>query len=183
VAAAYLDMDSLKNTDYLKLALDKSGKEWDKRDSLEYFAHRVSYHYRNTFDSTGEQHTTYFLTGREKTAFSAIKKITIHEMIDHTYLYGISTNLDLKDTSWIKTRPVKTFSIGGYLCSHQVYVHQNSPKVTAILKRLEAKRAEIEKMDTDSDDPDKWDKTDEEVWMIIRELEGLKVVVITECTC
>lgn len=179
MASAYLDMDSLHNTNYLKRAL--GGKDGDDQDSMTYFKHRIDYHYRNTWDSSiSSKYTTYYLTGQKKMPFRLIKKITIDEMIDHTYLFGISTDLKLADTSWIKTEPVKILSYSGYLCSYQVMVHQQSKRLTEVLKRLDAKQKQLSSMELDSENGD---KADEEIGKLISELEGLKVVVITECTC
>lgn len=180
VASAYLNIDSLKNTEYLKKALDQSGKEWDDRDSLVYFNERIKYEYKMVGDSLGEKIPIYALKSRQAILSSEIMPISIEEMIDYTYLIGISSPLSISDTVWIKKEPLSSYSFGGYLCYHQIYIHQNSKKIDRIINLLKAKQAEINNIEIDYHNGDEIDK---EFWEMIKQLYGEKVVIITECTC
>lgn len=184
VASVYLNQDSLKSTNYLKKALDQSFKEGGERDSLTYFAHRLKYEYRSVGSPEDSKTSTYTLKDKAVVAFDEIVSIKIDQMIQYGYLVGISSDLKLSDTTWTKKDPVKNVSYSGYLCYHQLLVHVNSDKIEAILKRLEAKQKEIDELDFNTDDGYKiGDKIDEELWEIVSELVGEKVVVISECTC
>lgn len=187
VAAAYLNMDSLSNSEYLKRALDQSSKDWSKRDSLTYFKNRIKYEYSAVLDSSGAKNSIYYLTGKAVVSFKSIKSLKIEEMIDFSYTQGISNELKLSDTAWMKKEPMRKLSFGGYLNSYQIFIHENSSKIRAVIKQLEIKQKEIDKynLQYENDDTDhiKGDKIDEELWMIIQKLNKQKVVIIVESSC
>lgn len=187
VASAYLNMDSLNNSEYLKRALDQSWKDWDKRDSLTYFKERIKYEYTAVWDSSGPKKSIYYLTGKTVLSFKSIKSIKIEEMIHFGYTKGIANELKLSDTTWMKREPVRKVSFGGYLHSYQIFIHENSPQINAIIKQLEIKQKEFDNTELDDENGDtdykKGDKIDEEFWKIIQKLNKLKVVIIAESSC
>ena len=157
VASAYLKMDSLKNTNYLKKALDQSWGEWNKRDSLVYFKERIEYKFRYVGDSLGEENSIYSLANKQAISANEIKSITITEMIEETYLVGVSSPLSISDTIWTNREPLSSYSFSGYLCYHQIYVHISSKKTDRIIDILQRKEDELKDIEI--------------------------VVIITECTC
>ena len=176
VASAYLNTDSLKNTEYLKKALNKS----DKKDSLVYFRERIKYEYRNVGDSLGEKIQIYSLNNKQAISLQDIMSISIVEMIDDSYLIGISSPLSISDTTWINKAPLSSYAFGGYLCYHQIFVHKSSKKIENIINKLKTKQKILEGVEINHENGD---KIDGELWEIIKELYTEKVVIITECTC
>jgi len=187
VASAYLNMDSLNNSEYLKKALDQSWKDWNKRDSLTYFRDRIKYEYTAVWDSSGAKNSIYYLTGKTVLSFKSIKSIKIEEMIDFGYTQGIANELKLSDTTWMKREPLRKLSFEGYLHSYQIFIHENSAKINEIIKQLEIKQKEIDQTELQDDNGDtdyrKGDKIDDELWGIIKKLNKLKVVIIAESSC
>jgi hypothetical protein len=187
VASAYLNTDSLNNSEYLKKALDQSCKDWDKRDRLTYFKERIKYEYTTVWDNSWTKNSIYYLTGKTVLSFKSIKNIKIEEMIDFGYTQGIANELKLSDTTWMKREPLNKVSFGGYLHSYQIFIHENSPKINEIIKQLEIKQKEIDNTELQDDNGDtdyrKGDKIDEELWEIIKKLNKFKVVIIAESSC
>ena len=187
VASAYLNTDSLNNAEYLIKALDQSGKEWAKKDSLTYFKERIRYEYTAVWDSSGTKKSIYYLTGKTVISFKSIKNIKMEEMIDFGYTQEIANELKLSDTTWMKREPLRKVSFGGYLHSYQIFIHESSPKINEIIKQLEIKQKEIgnTQLQNDSGGTDyrKADKIDDELWELIKKLNKLKVVIIAESSC
>ncbi len=180
VPSAYFDKDSIQSTDYLKYALDQSWGDRDNKDSLFYFKERIKYQYQEVGNTQGEKREIFALNNKQSISYKDIKLITIIEMQDFTYLIGVSSPLSISDVTWISKKPLQSYAFSGYLCYYQVFVHVNSKKIEGIIKRLNAKQKSIENMDVDYENGD---AVDDELWKIIKELYGEKVVVITECTC
>lgn len=176
----YLNTDSLKNTTYLKKALDQSSKQWEKRDSLVYFKERIKYEYRPASNNLNEKTTIYSLDNKQAILHKEIHSINIIEIIDYTYLKRISSPLSISDTTWTNKEPLSSYSFGGYLCYHQIYMHKNSKKVDKIIKQLQAKQNELKDTEINSNNGHEIDKAFRE---IIKDLYGEKVVIITECSC
>ncbi len=181
VASAYFNTDSINNTNYLIKALDQSGKEWLKRDSLVYFKERIKYEYRNVGDSLGPKNPIYTLDNRQIISAENIQSISVLDLIDYTYIISISSQLSIADTSWINTPPVQSFMAGGYLCYHQIFVHAPSKKVEAAIKAIKAIENATDPEEIDYHDGD---DLDEKIWEIISTIcREDKIVVISECTC
>jgi hypothetical protein len=170
-ASAYLDEDSLSNSDYLIKAFSD---DWNGHtDSIKYFKNRIKYNFYNQND-TG---FIFYLLNEEIIPSSSVKKIKIDEMIDYGYLSGIANELTLRDTSWMKKRPVKIATAGGYLCDAQIFIHKDSKKIKKLLKEIEAIEAKYNDMGGGND------KFDDEIQKVIEKFKGEKVVIITTCTC
>ena len=136
--------------------------------------------------------------------FDSIETITIEEL-QCVYSYmKIASELHLQDTIWVKKEPIKKveFEIDeiGVICSYSIFIHENSPKIDAIISKLELHRKEMENIYTELKDffnrPNKdekdWeikeklydlrDEKSKEMWETISQLNGKKVVVITSCS-
>jgi hypothetical protein len=182
VAGAYIDLDSIRNTNYAKKALDQSWKDWDERDSLVFYSNRIQYAYTYVWDSVGvdNQNKIFDLTTRKAFAHYEIKSIFILEVIDFSYTTWISNTLSVVDTSWMNKEPVSRFMVDGYLCSHQVFVHKSSKKIEKIRKLLIRRMEEINGEENEYNEGDELDK---EIWNIVCQLFGEKVVIVTSCSC
>ena len=171
-----LDMDSLENTEYLKKAFN-----WlnDKEDTLTYFQDRIEYKCQIWEDSEGKN-TVYYYLNKKSIPFEDIKTIKIENLIDLSGWIDISNDLQLQDSIWMKKEPVKKVSFWsdwGFVHSHYIFVHIDSKKINDIIKQIELKWKELEKIDTDRHR--RYD-IDEEIMEIIKKLKGEKVVVVSE---
>ncbi len=189
IAEGYLNKDSLENTNYLKKALDKSEKDWNKRDSLTYYKSRMIYEYLYPYPGNNPKlkYVEYYLTDKTTIPSRAIKNIKILEMIEQSYADGIANELKLSDTIWMKNKPVEVLTIGGFLNSYIIFIHENSPKISEIKKLIEKKKKEINTLNSQYQNreisSDLMDKIDSEVNKIIEKFNDQKVVVIGQYSC
>lgn len=185
VAEAYLNMDSLKNTSYLQRALDQYFGD-RSLDTFYFFKHRIEYKYRSLYDSSGN-HSIYTLDHKIHLLCKDIQTITITQMIEQTYAIGISNNVRIADTSWMRKAPVMSKVTGGYLCSHQIFVHQNSKKISEVFRKLDLKLEEYTKREKKAieagEEFKEEDEIDNEIHKLLELLKGQKVVIVSECSC
>lgn len=191
IATYYLNLDSLNSTDYLKRTLNDK-KDTEEVNKFYYFENRLKYEF--TFVGGNLSAQVYYLTDRLSVPNQLIKSIKIIDLIDDTYARGISSELKLSDTVWMKKQPIESISFGGYFCDHQIFIHTNTKKIDDAVKRLELKQKEIDNIingineeESNSDEvleeDDKIRKIETQMREIINGLKGQKVVVITTCTC
>jgi hypothetical protein len=187
VASGYLTQDSLNNSDYLKRALNQGWKDSDKQNRFTYFKERIEYEYTAVWDSSGTKNSIYYLTGKTHISCKAIKKITVEDMIDFGYAQAIANEIHASDTVWMKREPIRKVSFGGYLSFYQIFVHENSPKVNAIIEQLELKQKEIGNSELQEDygnsDYQRGDKIDAELWAIIKKLNKQRVIIVATYSC
>ncbi len=181
LSTSYFNLDSLENTNYLITALDPGRGDWEG-DSLIYYKERIKYEYRHVGNVDGEKIPIYTLNNRQVILDKEIKNIDILEIINQTYMVGISSPLSISDTTWSNKDPIESYSFGAYLCFHQIYIHERSKNIKNIIARLQAKQKEIDEIEFDSE---MGDQLDNEISKMIDELSLLdnKIVVITECSC
>lgn len=81
-------------------------------------------------------------------------------------------SITLPDTTWMKTKVVKTVTTGGYLCGYELYFHEYNSELEKLLKELKerAKKAEAKEDDSIMDP-------------ILKKIMRFKVIVIASCTC
>lgn len=187
IASGYLNMDSLNNSTYLKSALNQAWDVSDKKSSFTYYKERIEYHYLAEWDSSGPKQVIYYLTGKTKVSFNSIKKITIEEMIDFGYSRQIANEIHASDTVWMNREPLQKATFGGYLNFYEIFIHENSPKINALLDQLEGMQKEIDTIELQDEygntDYQKGDKIDAELWAIIRKLNKHRVIIIATYSC
>lgn len=187
VASAYLEMDSLQNTNYLKRALNQNSTgDWDKRESFTYFKRRIVYNYNNYFYDQQKQHE-YYLTEKTALPCKSIKNIRIDDMIDWSYLSNMVI-LNTSDFNWLKSKPVKRYFFGSYLCEYEFFVHENNKKISQLLKPLIAQNEKLNQIEksnntTERELAEAYENADEVINDVIEQLKGYKVVVVVFCTC
>ena len=169
----------------------------DSLGEFTFFQNRIKYNYK---DYNGENRFIFTLTDKKEIDKNNIKTFKIIELTDQSYAIGISTNHMWKDRLWMKNKPTERQSFGGTFCSHDIYIHEknnDTDKIIDALKKLslnfekaikeqqqimdhsdgnhyyEAKE-KIEKIEEDIDN-----KISEE----LQNFNGMKVVIITMCTC
>lgn len=167
-----------------------------KVTTYRYFKHRIQYHYT---DPVGTASTAYCLTEPSTVSKAAIKNIQINALIEFSYAKGISKH-QWSDRKWMQKPAVDQYALEVKLCTYELYVHQASKKVKKLLQALKKleKKCEEERNDleenwegsTDYNDMD-WrmaveqlqDEQAKQLRAILNQFEGLKVVVITTCSC
>jgi hypothetical protein len=175
ISALYLNRDSLKNSEYLKLAL--SNKNVDNTDSLTYFKNRIHYINKGCFESSlGDQNRPmYYLLDKEVIPLREIKKIEISNIFIDPNLGGILNELSLSDTIWIKNKPIRCVSLGGYLCSYKIFIYEESKIVNDVIKGARIINSKDDLLDGDD--------LDKKLYQEVVKIKGQKVVIVNECTC
>ena len=188
VSSCDLNIDSLRNTEHLKRAFARSSYDGDNEyTTLTYFQNRMIYQYQRSFDSDfslEEKIPIYYLLNKVKISLEDIKWIEILELKRDASFIQISSELQLSDNAWIGQTPVKQVEFSsnwGFICSHQIFIHENSENIDDVIRKLELKQKELDEKE-DRDIRDNTEEIDGEIWEIIKKLQGEKVVVISECT-
>ena len=93
-------------------------------------------------------------------------------MLDSDFISVIRNNITLQDTTWMKTKVVKTVASGGFLCGYELYFHEYNGELEKLLKELKerAKKAKVKEDDTIMD-------------AVLKKIMRFKVIVIASCTC
>ena len=109
----------------------------------------------------------------------------------YSYIF-ISSELQLSDFSWMRQESIESMGFDVCLCGHHLFIHAGSEKVESVIKELELKQEETDKLWElyweSSEGTDKkivWElllEKDDEFWEILKKLKGEKVVVISACT-
>lgn len=169
----------------------------DSIGEFTYFQNRIKYNYE---DYDGGKRFIYTLTDKKEIDKNNIKKFKIIELTDQSYAIGISTNHEWKDRLWMKIKPVEKYSFGGIFCSHDIYIHEKNDetdKIINVLKKIslnfeQAVKEQQEIMERSDgkyyyEAEEKIEKIEEEIDSKISDelldFDGLKVVIITICTC
>lgn len=169
----------------------------DSIGEFTYFQNRIKYDYK---DYDGEKRFIYTLTNKKEIDKYNIKKFKITELTNQSYAIGISTNHEWKDRLWMQTEPAEKYAFGGIFCSHDIYIHEKNEETDKIINVLNTvslnfekaikKQREIMKVSDGKhyyEAEDKIKKIEEEIdGKISEELQGfngMKVVIITMCTC
>lgn len=58
-------------------------------------------------------------------------------MISQSYTIGISKVHNWEDRLWMNKNPIINISAGGYLCGHQIFIHETSPEIELLKKEIE----------------------------------------------
>lgn len=194
-ASAYFEEDSLSDEHYTTKALTRSFTE---DEHFVYF--KTLYKYEYVPLGGLEPTHIYALLNEQGIATTEIKNISVLDRIDFSYLENIASGHKLSDTLWMKEPPVVKAIADGYLCSWQVFVHEqsaNTQKVLAELAVYQTKNAqqfkkleeELEyangehyrEIETKIDELQ--ESLDEMASDILAQLDGEKVVIISFCSC
>ncbi len=196
-AMAYFDQDSIHKSTYLKKHLNQAG-HYRQLPFFKYSPGLLKYSYSTPEDTT--QYAAYTLIDQDSIPLAEIESIRIVEMIDFGYLLNIASGHQLSDTIWMKQPVVEMAFIGGYLCTFDVYVHENSSTVKQVFKEMDAFNKKNEKEFNDLEEEleylngkeredleqkidDYQEELDEKASAILEKLNGEKVVIISFCSC
>ena len=179
----------------MKKAIDEY-RVWDwweeeNNDTMKYFQNRIEYEYKHQVWNETEQKeieqkdTAYYLTNKKSIPLKDIKTIKIDKIIEYSPFIEISNELQLSDSTWMRQESIEIVlytSAWGFVCSNQIFVHARSEKVYSVIRQLELKYKELYEVMTDEDIYENVSKISEEIQGILKQLNGEKVVVISECT-
>lgn len=169
----------------------------DSIGEFTYFQNRIKYNYK---DYDGEKRFIYTLTDKKEIDKQNIKKFKIIELTDQSYAIGISTNHNWKDRLWMKTKPTEKHSFGGTFCSHDIYIHEKNDDADKIIEDLKKISLNFEKAIKEQQEimessdgkyyyqaKERIEKIEEEIDSKISEVlqnfDGMKVVIISMCSC
>ena len=164
-----ISKDSLNNTRYLISRFDRlDAHQLDNKISL--FTTRLTYKYKSICD----QRTTsdYQYLNEVSVQTKLIKKITVQNIMEVSYYTEILNKLTGTDTAWMKTRPVKTVSAKGDMCSYELYFHEYNNELVKLVAQLKAQS----KKAVETGDYNKLDA-------IIKKITRFKVIVVLNWTC
>ncbi len=194
-ASAYLKEDSLNNESYVTRTLTQP------LNPSEYMVyHEMLYRYEYTPVGAQEPYHNYALLGERSITTTEIRSIKILNRIDFSYLENVANVYLPSDTLWMNTLPVAKTMADGYLCSWQVFVHEetaNTKKVLAELKAYSIKNEQqFKQLDEELENAngeyyreieakieDLQDRLDGIASKILAKFEGEKVVIISFCSC
>ena len=169
----------------------------DSLGEMTYFQSRIKYNYE---DFDGRAHSIYTILNKKSIDTAMVKTFKIIGLIDQSYAIGISSQHQLADSLWMNNKSLERCSFGGLFCSNDLYIHEESNEVKTIVKELAKVSAELqkeyEKLEEDiryseGEDRDQAEEklmkleegSDDRFFDVLNKLSGLKVVIITMCTC
>jgi hypothetical protein len=164
-----ISKDSLNNTRYLISRFDRlDAHQLDNKISL--FTTRLTYKYKSICDQRTTSDFQYINEVSVQTKF--VKKITVHNILEESHYTEILNKLTSTDTAWMKTRPVKTVSAKGDMCSFELYFHENNNELAKLVAQLKAQSQKAEATG-------EYSKLD----AIIKKITRFKVIVVLNWTC
>lgn len=169
----------------------------DSLEELTYFENRIKYNY---LDYDGEERFIYTLTDKRTIEKQQIKSLKIIELTDQSYAIGISSTHNWEDRFWMSIKPIEKISTGGYLCENQIFVHQDNPKIEQIKKELKKVSIDFDKKINEQKEIMKYsngkeylqaekeieeleNKIDREISELLQKFHGMRVVIISMCSC
>ena len=196
-ASAYFNEDSLSNERYVTRSMSHYFLQGDE-PRMVYYENLVKYDY--VPEGGTETYSVYTLIGEKSILVSDIKNIKILNHIDFSYLVNVASAHALRDTIWMKTPPVAKYIVDGYLCSWQLFVHEESANTKQVLAELKAfnnkNQQQLKKLEEELDyaNGDYYreieakietleEGLDEAASDILAKLNGERVVIISFCSC
>lgn len=162
-----------------------------------YFQNRIKYDYTGI---DGGERFIYTLLDKKEIDIHRIKRFEIIELTDQSYAIGISTHHESKDSLWMKVKPVEKYSFEDIFCSHDIYIHEKDDETVKIINTLKKVSLNFKKAIKEQEEimehsdgkqyheaKEKIEKNEEAIDRKISEelqkFDGMKVVIITMCTC
>lgn len=169
----------------------------DSLGELTYFLNRIKYNY---LDYNGDSRFIYTLTDKKAIDKQQIKSFKIIELTSQSYAIGISTEHKWEDRFWMSKNPIEKISTAGYLCEFQIFIHETNSNIEQLKKKLEIVAIELDKEIKEQQKilensngksyHEAGDKIEElegfidiRISELLQEFNGMKVVIISMCTC
>ncbi len=193
IADAYIETDSLNNSDYFKNRIYRS--VYYNQDSLSYYQHFFPYQFKLHYSN--DVLTEYITIDRVVVQYSKVKSVRFLNAYSSSYISGVGSFHAPEDIVWMKNPPVDSFSIGGHLCGWYIFIHDTTPEITDWKQKVQQKAKALwiqydqlgEEFDYSRSDSARksYSQFEDELDSILSdyvfELTGQKVVIIVECTC
>lgn len=177
-----INPDSINLPDYLMKMLPATMSQ--STDSIQVYKDVFFYPFMREFADTSIADSILVKDNLNKFRCSEVNKIKLLDYQIYSYLEGVATELHATDSIWFRTKPVTSFSVGGYLCSHLIFIHEMNPETDNWMKELirldEILGKRFNSVETDPFDKDVYD---EEIGKLLMKLKNKKVVIVSECTC
>lgn len=170
VTVIELNTDSLGNSNYLIKTLTEG------QDSLLIYRNRIAYN--NTSDKAPMHTTEYVLLNRIAISSKSIKSMKISDWDRGSTLCGIDNEITLSDRSWMNKKPIEIVHVFAHSCEYDIFIHEKNSKLDALVQEFKKVAKKYEK----SEDPINVDEIRAHQ-KLIKKMKGLKVVVISFCTC
>ncbi len=171
--------DSTNSKTYMLNVLNK----WNTNDSIYVYKNLIQYEYF-LFDTTisKEKNIVNSHINKIDLSINEIKSLTVIESKEVSIFDFISTKLELADTTWLSSNPIKCTGFGAYLCSHKIFVYEKNKNTDSVLQQLNKLQEEINPI-LDTMNPEKGDEYDKKMWDLINQLGNFdKIVVVSSCT-
>lgn len=164
-----ISKDSLKNTRYLISRFDRlDAHSLDNKISL--LTTRLEYKYKSICDQRTTSDFQYLNEVSVQTKL--VKKITVQSIMEESNYTDILNKLTGTDTTWMNTKPVKTASAKGDMCSFEFYFHEYNNELAKLVAQVKVQSKKVEETGDDS-----------KIRTIIKKITRFKVVVILNWTC
>ena len=164
-----ISKDSVKSTRYLLKMLDRLDTHLQD-NAISLFTSKLEYKYKSVCEHIFS--SSYSFINEVSIQAKLIKKITVHDISEHTIYVEILNKLTNSDTAWIKTKPVKTASAKGSLCLYELYFHEYNNELEKLVAQLKAQSKKAAETDDDT-----------KMEAILKKIMRFKVLVIINCTC
>lgn len=162
-------MDSLSNQKYLLKSLLRR-LDHNDNDTLECHNDWVSFEDKSHHQPTIVQFYKEDRILRNKVASVKFKKIHLQ-----SGGIGLVNNLRASDSIWMKTRPVETIEVSGFLCDYTFHMFEHNAKLKA---QITALKKFIEKIETDDIYND-----NNKLYHKIKKFNHPKLVIVCVCSC
>ncbi|KAB2814101.1 hypothetical protein [Phaeocystidibacter luteus] len=146
--------------------------------------------------------TLYLLVVEDSIHIDSIQSFSIANTIDWSYLWGdqILSEVDADDLDWLYSPPTRTATLSAELCEYSIQSHASNEgienfwtefeKLSALYdskyERLHQKMVEADHSQTDAINREMQrleEQTSVHLEILLSEYIGLKIVVITFCSC
>lgn len=196
IASAYFNEDSTNSNSYLLKRFDLL--DYNSNGNIHFYKNLLKYECA-PYDSINPNFV-YTILNEDSIPTNQVRNISVSKMISFGYLTSIGSNHDMKDTTWMKTPPVQLESAGGYFCDWQIFVHDKNEETDRIINEVNTLKlkftAELQELEEELGylNGEEYERAKEKIQKkeesmdgqfpkIIGKFNGLKVVVITFCSC
>jgi hypothetical protein len=162
-----------------------------------YFEHRIRYDY---LPYGGDSSFIYPLIDKKSVEKHAVAALTIIGLTDQSYAIGVSSGHEYEDRVWMASKPVESHFFGGLFCSTDIFIHEKTAATDLIIRELEKISADFEQEVKAQEEEMKYadgeaydqaaakleqieEAMDGNISAVLQRFAGLKVVMITMCTC
>lgn len=194
VAEAYFNKDSIHNSNYLIERFDVLDHQ--KQGTINFYHHLLTYRFKSF---AGDDEKIYTLIEEDSIPVNEIKSMQVLKMHEFWYLQGVVSKHQISDTTWMKSPVLERITVGGELCTWDIFVHQKSEaveklkaalsiienkytqKIEALEEELDYAEGDHEKLEDEIDNL--LEQKEDDIFKKIKNFELKKTVIISFCSC